>query len=72
MWLTDPKNKKKSVTLSFFALGFIVATLKLLLAGMTIGGFSFGAFSGPDFAAVIASLGGIYALRRHKSMKDEE
>lgn len=64
MWLTSP-SEDKSVTLTFFTIGFAVALAKLLLAGMTFGSFTFGAFSGTDFAAVTGALGAVYAARRH-------
>lgn len=66
MWITDPKTKEKSVTLTFFTLGFIVALLKLLGSGVEIKGFKIEPFSGTDFAATVGALGGVYALRRIK------
>lgn len=64
MWLIDPKTKTKSVTLTFFALGFTVAVVKLAISGVSIAGFQVEQFSGVDFAAVVGALGGVYALRR--------
>jgi hypothetical protein len=65
---------KKSLTATAFALGFVVANAKLLLAGMTIYGFSFGTFSGVEYAAAIGALGSVYVLRRsgESSKKDSE
>lgn len=64
MWIKDPKGGQPSVTLTFFALGFVVAIAKLALSGIAIGSFKLEAFSGVDFAAVVGALGGVYALRR--------
>ena len=71
MWLEDPKTKEKSVTLTFFALGFVVAVVKLAFSGITIAGFQVEQFSGVDFAAVVGALGGVYALRRTKAREVE-
>lgn len=71
MWLTDPKTKEKSVTLTAFASGFVVAIIKLLLSGVSIGGLKIESFSGGDFAAVTGALGAIYALRRFKSSEEK-
>lgn len=65
MYLTDPKDGKPSVTLTAFSLGFLVASLKLLLAGITIGSLTMSPFSGTDFAAVTGALGAIYWARRN-------
>lgn len=72
MWLIDPKNDKPSVTLTMFVLGFIVATLKLLISGVIISGFQVESFSGGDYAAVVGALGGVYTLRRMQKGKSDE
>jgi hypothetical protein len=64
MWLIDPKTGEKSVTLTMFVIGMIVATLKLALSGITVNKVVFLAFSGTDFAAVVGALGAIYAARK--------
>ena len=64
MWFSTPPEGK-SVTLTFFAIGFIVALTKLLLSDMVVGGLHMGPFSGTDFAAVTGALGAIYAARKH-------
>lgn len=66
MWIPDPKTGEKSVTLTFFTLGFIVALGKLMFAGIAIGSFQLQPFSGMDFAGVCGALGGIYALRKNQ------
>ena len=65
MFIRDPKTGEKSVTLTAFVVGFGVAVGKLLLSGVAIGGFSLQSFTGTDFAAVVGSLGAIYAARKH-------
>lgn len=71
MWLTDPKSGEKSVTLTAFVSGLAVATLKLLLAGVSVGSVAMSAFSGGDYAAVVGALGAIYAMRKHTDSKAE-
>lgn len=65
IWLNDPKTGEPSTTLSFFALGFTVAIIKLLFAGTTLGGIAMGAFTGVDFAAVVGALGTLYVVRKN-------
>jgi len=65
MWLTDPKTKEKSVTLTAFAIGFGVATLKLLLSGISVGTIALSPFGGGDFAAVVGAVGAIYWARKN-------
>lgn len=73
LWLKDPKTGKESVTLSMFVYGFVVATTKLLLAGIEIHEkFKMSDFSGTDYAAVLGALGVIYTMRKNKSIKQEE
>jgi len=64
IFLLDPKTGEPSVTLTAFVLGFVVATLKLLLSGVTLGGLTLSPFSGVDYAAAIVAVGGIYVMRR--------
>ena len=71
MYLKDPKTNKKSVTLTIMVVGFCVALLKLLLAGMSFNGITFGEFSGTDFATVFGSIGTIYTARKFTD-KDKE
>jgi hypothetical protein len=61
--LTDTSGKK-STTLTAFVLGFITVNVKLLISGLTIGGYTMSNFSGVDYSAALASLGAIYVLRR--------
>ena len=69
MWITDPKSKEPSVTLTLFVIGFIVCVGKLALSGLTFGSFNLSQFSGVDFGAAVGALGGIYALRRNQDEK---
>ena len=71
MWITDPKSKEKSVTLTAFVVGFAAASGKLLISGITIGGLVMSPFTGVDFAAAVGALGAIYVMRRHNSQKDK-
>jgi hypothetical protein len=72
MWITDPKSKEKSVTVTFFTFGFIVALGKLFVSGATVYGFTFGTFTGGEFATVMAALGGVYWARKNTDVKAEK
>lgn len=61
----------KSVTLTLFVYGSVIALIKLLASGVTFHGITLGTFTGTDFAAVTGALGAIYAARRHKPAKLE-
>ncbi len=67
-WIKRPSSEK-SVTLTFFMIGYYVATLKLLLSGVTIGTFIIIPFSGLDYAGVVGALGAVYAMRRSQAKK---
>jgi len=71
MWITDPVTKLPSITLTFFTIGFLVALGKLILSGMQLFGIVLSPFSGVDFAAVVAALGGVYAMRRGQDIKND-
>ncbi len=64
------KNGEPSVTLTAFVLGFVVVCAKLIFSGMQItDNFKLDQFSGVEFGAAIAALGGVYTLQKKK--KDE-
>ena len=65
MWFKDPKTDEKSVTVTLLTITFIIALAKIMVSGMTIGGFKMAAFSGVDFAAMIGAVGGVYGFRKH-------
>lgn len=69
MYLTDPKTKEKSVTLTLLITGFVVCLLKLLTSGVSFGNMNLGAFSGSDFAIAVGSLGAIYWGRKQTDSK---
>ncbi len=64
MWMEDPKTNEPSVTMTLMVVGVLVAILKLLMSGVTINGFAMSTFTGVDFAAVVAALGGVYGWRK--------
>jgi hypothetical protein len=72
MWLTDPKSGEKSVTLTAFISGFGVATLKLLLSGVTIAGVTLAPFSGSDYAMVVGAVGAIYWARKSTEAQNKD
>jgi uncharacterized membrane protein (DUF485 family) len=67
------KNDKglPSITMTMFTLGCLTAFTKLLLAGMSIGSFTMGAFTGIEAAAFVTALGGVYAYRRTTDVKNQ-
>ncbi len=69
MFIKDPKTDQPSVTVTAFVVGFVIACLKLLVAGVSVGNISLSPFSGSDFAAVVGALGLIYAARKHTDKK---
>lgn len=71
LMLVDSSGKPSS-TLTAFALGFVVVNLKLLLSGMTVGGFSMSVFSGTEYAAAVGALGAIYVLRRNTGKQESD
>jgi hypothetical protein len=72
MWLTDPKSGEKSVTLTAFISGFAVATLKLLLSGVTIAGIALAPFSGSDYAMVVGAVGALYWARKNTKSQNKD
>lgn len=68
-WITDPKNGKKSATLTLLVYGYVVCLAKLLLSGVAVASLSCGEFSGVDFAAAIGALGALYGVRKHTDAK---
>jgi len=72
--LIKDSSGKPSVTMTAFVLGFIAVNAKLLLAGVTIAGYTMTPFTGGEYAAAIGSLGSIYLLRRENifGKKDNE
>ena len=63
-FLLKDSSGKKSITVTAFVIGFVVATAKFAASELIIKGFTFPAFSGGDYAAACAALGAIYVLRR--------
>ena len=72
-YLKDPVTGIQSVSLTAFAAGFAVATIKLLLSGIAITGIvTFSQFTGVDFAAVTGALGTLYWARRTNNQGNSE
>lgn len=63
-FISDPKTKEPSVTITMFIVTGLVCCFKLLLSGLTIGPLVMSAFSGGDFAAALGAAGVIYAGRK--------
>jgi hypothetical protein len=71
MMLKD-ESGQPSLTRTLYAAGFIICSIKLLLAGIQVGGFKMSDFSGIDFGAAIAALGGVYHMKKVQDTKKAE
>lgn len=65
MWIKDPKTSKKSVTVSILVATFIMASAKLLLAGLTFKDLTFGSFEPSGWALMMTTAAGLYWGRKH-------
>jgi len=63
-FLFKDSNGKPSLTATAFILGFTVVNLKLIFSGVELNKFKIALFSGGEYAAAVAALGGVYVLRR--------
>lgn len=71
LYLKD-SNGKPSITTTAFFIGFIVICVKLILSGIEVRpGIKFSDFTGVDFGAALASLGGVYVLRNNNKTEDK-
>lgn len=71
--IVDSKTGKPSYTLTVFMYGAVVVNFKLLAAGISFGHyFTAQPFSGIDYGAAMAGIGGIYALRKNASIKPDD
>lgn len=58
------KTGQPSYILTSFIFGIFVVNIKLLFSGLTIAGNKMSDFSGVDYSAAVAALGGIYTLNK--------
>lgn len=65
-WLKDPTTKQPSPSLTFLVLGFLVASVKLFISGLTIEGYTMSEFTGSDFAMVLGAAAGLYGYKKHQ------
>jgi hypothetical protein len=73
-YLRNPNSGQKDVSLTAFIFGFMIATFKLLVAGMTIYSFKMSTFSGGDYALVVGALGSLHiynSLSNNNSNSDQ-
>lgn len=68
-FLVKNTDGKTSLTATLFVVGSAIVNLKLILSGMEIGPVNLAAFSGTEYAAAMAALGGVYVLRRSNEPK---
>jgi len=70
--INDVKTRKPSYTVTAFIVGFFVINFKLLFSGVQITDkIKMSDFNGVDYAAGVAALGGIYVLRKNKTIKPD-
>lgn len=71
--IKNEKTGEPSYTLTAFIMGSLVVNLKLILSGIEISDhIKMGLFTGLDYAAAIAALGGLYTLNKHVTNKIQE
>lgn len=58
------KTGNPSYVLTAFIVGIGIVNIKLLLSGVEFKGMKMSDFSGVDYSAAIAALGGIYTLNK--------
>lgn len=58
------KTGRPSYVLTAFISGFLMVNIKLLVSGLEINGIKMSDFSGVDYGAAVAALGGIYTLNK--------
>ncbi len=71
-FLFKDTNGSKSLTATVFVVGCVIVNLKLIFSGVTVGGITLAEFTGVDYGAALASLGGIYVMRRSTSKEKKE
>jgi hypothetical protein len=71
-FLIKDTDGKKSLTATAFVIGFMVLNFKLVCSGVKFNEFTFSQFSGVDYGAALAALGGVYVLRRNGASNSNE
>jgi hypothetical protein len=73
--INNVKTGQPSYILTAFMMGVGIVNFKLLMSGMQIGSLKISEFTGVEYAAAMAALGGIYTLNKQVVMsnsKDEK
>jgi hypothetical protein len=70
--IKNVKTGQPSYILTAFISGIFIVNTKLLLSGLQIVDVKMSDFSGVDYAAAIAALGGIYTLNKQVTRSKEE
>lgn len=66
------KTGLPSYNLTAFIMGAFIINAKMLVSGMDICGVKMTVITGVEYAAAMASLGGIYNLSKHLGNKEEK
>lgn len=69
-FLFKDSDGKPSLTATAFILGFVVVNLKLIFSGVEFKAMKISLFSGGEYAAAVAALGGVYVIRRSTENKN--
>jgi hypothetical protein len=62
--IKNVKTGQPSYILTAFILGILIVNVKLLFSGIEVAGIKMSDFSGVDYSAAVAALGGIYTLNK--------
>jgi len=62
--IKNVKTGNPSYVLTAFIVGIGIVNIKLLFSGVEVKGIKMSDFSGLDYSAAIAALGGIYTLNK--------
>jgi hypothetical protein len=63
--VTNVKTNRPSYVLTAFIVGVFIVNMKLVFSGIEFNGVKMSDFTGTDYAASMAALGGIYSLNKH-------
>lgn len=66
------KTGQPSYILTAFIFGTVIVNLKLIFSGVEFHSFKMSEFSGTDYAASMAALGGIYTLNKQIVMSNSK
>lgn len=73
MWIKHPRRKEKDTMLTLSVYAFVVALIKFLLNGTSIGNINFGTIDATLIAAILGPTLAAYTARKHSdNIKDKK